>query len=247
MREDKQRRNLERLAQKRQQIHERLDRVRKQIDEKFDQKESQVQQRLNLKQERIIAAALQVLDAEGLESLSLRKLAALLDIQAPALYWYFKNKEVLIDYMAEAILAGTFDGLQPCPPDQPWQDWLVQTCQQLRGAMLAHRDGGRIVTGAHLFPALTLGKLLETCLESLISHGVDEEQASLIVSTAIHFTFGRVIEEQSMPNAEQVATFKAQFAAFLDASPHISKQMERLPRRAGGHKEFEASLRLIVR
>ncbi len=45
-----------------------------------------------------------VLDEEGLDDVTLRKIASKLGIQDPTLYWHFKNKSDLIDDMAEAIL-----------------------------------------------------------------------------------------------------------------------------------------------
>ncbi|MGK0551134.1 TetR/AcrR family transcriptional regulator [Enterococcus faecalis] len=54
--------------------------------------------------EAIIAAAFALLqETPTLEKLSMRKLAQRLDIQAPALYWYFKNKQALLQSMAEHI------------------------------------------------------------------------------------------------------------------------------------------------
>ena len=47
----------------------------------------------------ILHHAFDVLNKGGLEGLTLRKLAAQLDVQAPAIYWHFKNKQELLDEM----------------------------------------------------------------------------------------------------------------------------------------------------
>ena len=52
----------------------------------------------------VIKAALEILDAEGLENVTLRRIAAKLNVQAPALYWHFKDKSDITDDMAQAIL-----------------------------------------------------------------------------------------------------------------------------------------------
>lgn len=116
-------------------------------------------------QQRIVAAALEVLDEVGLQELSLRKLAAKLDFKAPALYWHFKNKETLIDFMAEAILQSAFSDLQPRRQDEAWQDWLIMVCKRLRNVMREHRDGARVIAGAHLYPAVTLLKIFEVSMD----------------------------------------------------------------------------------
>lgn len=190
----------------------------------------------------IIEAALTVLDNEGLNNLTLRRVATELGVQAPAIYWHVKDKTTLIDYMAEAILQTQFSNLQPRRDEEAWQEWLVDTMKKLRAAMLTYRDGGRIVTGAHLFPAVTLIKLFETSYMSLTSAGIDIKTANMIIGTTVHFVFGRVIEEQSGPSPEQfkhlnIRDLFADYPLFLrslDVNPNYSD-------------EFEESLRLIIR
>src|SRR5262245_36093000 len=57
-----------------------------------------------LDRETVVRTALRVLDEVGLEGLTLRRIAAELDVQAPALYWHFKNKQELLDEMATTML-----------------------------------------------------------------------------------------------------------------------------------------------
>jgi len=51
----------------------------------------------------VVLVALKLLDEVGLDGLTLRRLAAELGVQAPALYWHFANKRELLDHMAQAI------------------------------------------------------------------------------------------------------------------------------------------------
>lgn len=55
--------------------------------------------------EAVIKVALEILDNEGLDGITLRGLAAKLSVQAPALYRYFEDKQDIIDDMAQAILS----------------------------------------------------------------------------------------------------------------------------------------------
>ena len=166
-------------------------------------------------------------------------------MQAPALYWYFKNKEVLIDYMAEAILQSEFKDLAPRQDDKAWQDWLVETCKRLRNAMRAHRDGARVVAGAHLYPAVTLMKLFEASMQSLTSAGIELQQANLIITTAVYFVFGNVIEEQASPSLDELKQLN--FDEFMRGYPLMSKSVQKSLKDAlGGHDEFEDALRLII-
>lgn len=57
-----------------------------------------------LSKEKIIQAAFQLLEAvPNLEALSMRKIAKQLNVQAPAIYWYFRSKQALLQSMAEKI------------------------------------------------------------------------------------------------------------------------------------------------
>jgi AcrR family transcriptional regulator len=53
----------------------------------------------------VLAGALDLLDTDGLEGLTMRKLAAHLGVQAGALYWHFQSKRALLDAVADALLA----------------------------------------------------------------------------------------------------------------------------------------------
>jgi TetR/AcrR family tetracycline transcriptional repressor len=196
---------MERLEQKRRLINDRLDRQRERINARFDEEEAKLAGKLHGKRDDIIAAALELLKAQGLNDLSLRDIAKALHMQAPALYWYFSSKDELIDYMAEAILQEEFGEPDVRPGGQTWQDWFLERMIRLRKAMLAYPDGGRVVAGAHLVPAITLAKLHETAFMSLTSDGVEGRTARHVITTATNFTFGCVIEEQSAPTDEELA------------------------------------------
>jgi TetR/AcrR family transcriptional regulator, tetracycline repressor protein len=232
-----QRRSEERLEQQRERLNKRFESIRARF---IDEDEAP-----NDAQQRIIAAALELLDEEGLNELSLRKIAKKLGVQAPAIYWHFKNKELLIDYMAEAMLQTEFANLKARDDNTPWQDWLVDMCKRLRIAMASHRDGARIIAGAHLFPAETLLRLFEVCQQSLVEAGVDEERADLVVSTAVHYTFGRVIEEQSSPSEEEMR--QIDIGEFLKSAPYLARStMRSIEALNNGHDEFDDALRLII-
>lgn len=246
------RKQLARLHEARQRAQARVAAHQRGIDVRFDAMErklTQAEGKSDSTRHKIVTAALELLDEEGLSELSLRKLAAKVNLRAPALYWYFKNKDELLDYMAEAILASEFTHLTPRSNDENWQDWLVCMCQRLRTAMLSHRDGARIVAGAHLYPAVTLAQFIETACESLSTAGLSNDRVDLIVGTAVHFTFGRVIEEQSSPSFEEIK--EMDIRDVVQTYPRLARTIERIQAtgevRGFGDDVFEESIRLIAR
>ena len=247
---------LERMNQQQERINERLDRQRSLMAERMEREMSrtnsqiervmeQAQHGLSPKQEKIVEAALELLRSKGLADLSLREIAKSLHMQAPALYWHFKSKEVLIDYMAEAILKKEFTEMPQRAKDQTWQEWLTNHMLRLRRAMLAYPDGARVVAGAHPFPAVTLGKLFNSQLESLHSAGLSLAMAARIATAATTYTFGYVIEEQASPTNEELANFD--FSIIQDSAPLVAELMtSQQGQRGDATSQYLSGLELII-
>ena len=98
-----------------------------------------------LTRERIITAAATLIDAEGLEAVSTRRLAAELGVQGPSLYHHFGNKEEILDAVANEIAAQVdvsgFGG-------DDWRVALYQWGHSYRNALLNH---------PHIVPFLAQG------------------------------------------------------------------------------------------
>jgi len=196
----------------------------------------------NARQDEIVAAALRLLEETGLEGITLRKLAEHLHMQAPSLYWYFKDKRTLIDFMAEKILQKEFSDFGKISDDEDWKVWLTTTMLRLRRAMLSYRDGASVVAGAHLGPAKTLAQIIAYSCESLYKSGLSIEDAQTVVMTALHFTFGRVIEEQESPTEREAKKFLHE--SIFEKYPYLN---QRSSEGMNIDKEFRRSLELIIR
>ena len=69
-----------------------------------------------MNKERIVAAALELLNDKGVDALTVRALAARLDVQAPALYWHVRNKQELLDEMSTFVMRRVTDALSRIKP-----------------------------------------------------------------------------------------------------------------------------------
>ncbi|GAA3224286.1 hypothetical protein GCM10010532_056000 [Dactylosporangium siamense] len=171
-----------------------------------------------LDRQRIVAEAVALLDAEGLDGVTTRKLAARLGVQSPTLYWHLPNKAALVTAIADAILDQEFTDRSPPGPDQHWQDWLGDLAQRLRRALLAHPDGARVISAAQLSRAMAA--ISELAMSTLVARGVSLGQARVIVLTVERFTVGHVLEEQApRPDAEALKGFD--LAAFTEQHPTV--------------------------
>src|ERR671937_1244869 len=97
-----------------------------------------------LTREAIVAAALEILDAEGLDALSMRRVAEELGTGAASLYWHVGSKDGLLDLLLEEIV-----GEQQVPDPEPgrWQEQLKEVARAMRATILRHRDVVRISIG----------------------------------------------------------------------------------------------------
>jgi AcrR family transcriptional regulator len=83
----------------------------------------------------VLVRALRIADGEGLDGLTIRRLAGEFDVTPMALYWHFKNKEELYSAMADHVLGGvTPDGAA----DGAWKERLGAMVGALIQAMRAH-------------------------------------------------------------------------------------------------------------
>ncbi len=146
----------------------------------------------------VIKAALEILDSEGLENVTLRRIATKLNVQAPALYWHFKNKQDITEDMAQTILTNAkLDNFTPPADINNWPQWLADLMHCLRNALIAHKDGGRVVAGASFGRAYALEKMLAQIARVLNKAGFDSLPAGLAAATTIDYVWGFVIEEQA--------------------------------------------------
>jgi TetR/AcrR family tetracycline transcriptional repressor len=159
----------------------------------------------------VVEHALEVLDRHGLADLSMRRLAADLDVRPSALYWHFASKQELLAAVADEVLRR---GERPLP-EGPWDERVTAFAHQLRDAMLAYRDGAELVATAQAFglgESDPVGRLV-----GLIG---DDALARVAASTVLHFVLGHVTDEQMNLQASSVGA--------IDDDPLVDRRGERL-------------------
>src|SRR3569833_2797303 len=148
-----------------------------------------------LDRDKVLDAALRLIDEVGLDGLSLRRLAKELGVQAPALYWHFSSKKDLLDHLVAAANERAEQGTTGLPaPGQTWDAWLAEGMRVRRRAMLAHRDGARIAAGNR--PTPDSFPRIERTLGVLVDAGFTPEDAIRAVLVLGHYVSGFVLDEQ---------------------------------------------------
>ncbi|ABS14646.1 transcriptional regulator, TetR family [Brucella anthropi ATCC 49188] len=147
-----------------------------------------------LHRDAVIQTALELLNEVGEEGLTTRRLAERLGVQQPALYWHFKNKRVLLDALAETILAEHHDHALPRAGEN-WRHFLIENAHSFRRALLTYRDGAHIHAGTR--PNNNQAGQAETQIEFLIQAGFTPANAARALIAISHYVVGSALEQQA--------------------------------------------------
>lgn len=195
----------------------------------------------------VVKAAIELLDEVGLDGLTLRRLAQELGVQAPALYWHFKNKQALLDQMVYVISTTEAPLRQPVD-GEAWDHWLAERARDIRRSINRHRDGAMLVASTH--PHSGQWQDIEDSLGVLADVGMPPADGLRAVLTVGDYVSGFTLEEQA-------GRIRASTANELD-SPQLDEARKALadyPRLTAALQEvgdpqsdsaFEAGLQVVL-
>ena len=154
---------------------------------------------MRLSRKKVVAEARALVNEEGLDALTTRRLGERLGVKGPALYRHFRNKQELINALAETFFVGP-----PVPSiDDTWQAWLVARAITTRKEVLSCRDGARIITAAKPDLSPRIDKLLAPLLRA----GFDTRESLLASHLVGRLVLGWTASEQE--NGGRIPPFSA--------------------------------------
>ncbi|MEV0826200.1 TetR/AcrR family transcriptional regulator C-terminal domain-containing protein [Nonomuraea rubra] len=170
----------------------------------------------------VVAAALRLLDGQGLEAVSTRAVASLLDVRMNTVLWHVKTKSRLLELMADAIVGEiSLDGLPEAAPER-----VRELMRRYRGALLRHRDGAALVAGTYAAEPATL-RFSDAVLAALMSGGASAREAAWTLTAMVYFTLGLTQEEQGMAEADEArlraAVAAGSYPALSEAAGHLTE------------------------
>jgi AcrR family transcriptional regulator len=199
-----------------------------------------------LTRERVVAAGIALADRVGIESISMRKLAQEVGIEAMSLYTHVRNKDDLLDGMVDAVI-----GEVPTATDGAgWKASLRGLALAARGVMLAHPWApGPIASRTAPGPAAL--RYIDTVLGTLRRGGFTVAQAHhalhVLGSRLLGFTQD-LFDDSGDVDPEAAAAVASQLGATL---PYVAEMA--LAATHGGalgpcddDTEFEVALDLIL-
>jgi TetR/AcrR family tetracycline transcriptional repressor len=152
---------------------------------------------MKINRDMVVQAGLKLLNQDGLEQLTLRRLGVELNVQAATIYWHFKGKEELLDEMATTVLAEGAESLVPRRNSADWKVWASTFGEGLRKTLLKYRDGARMVSGTRLTNTDYL-QTTEKIGQKMLSAGFSVRAAVVLGTTIYNYTLSFVMEEQAV-------------------------------------------------
>ena len=148
-----------------------------------------------LTRDQIVAVAIRLIDEEGLDAFSMRRLGKELGAGATSLYWHVKNKEQLVDLVLDELIGEVVDDVKRV---DGWRPQLTEIARATRRVLLRHRRvapllGERPTIGPRSLDAA------EFVMRTLIDAGFDERRASMASGALVNYAAGFAMFESKSP------------------------------------------------
>jgi AcrR family transcriptional regulator len=203
----------------------------------------------------IIDTALAILDAEGLDSLSMRRVAQELGTGPASLYAHVANKDELLDLLLDRVSAQV---IVPDPDPEHWQDQLRDVLRGLYRVLNEHADIARIALGTVPTGANTL-RVSDRMLGILLAGGVPPQIAAWAIDRlflyvaadsyegSIHVVRARAAGQTIEKYYESfIGQLHGYFASLPPTHfPHVTAHVTELTS-GGGDARFEFGLSLLI-
>lgn len=164
--------------------------------------------RVPLSRERVVLAALEFIDEQGLAGLTMRRLGERLGVEAMALYRYVPGREAMLD----AVVQDMMSQLQNDPevlrrPRDGWQDFVQRLAHGVRRVALAHPRAFPLVASRPpeapwLRPPLRNLDWVETFLTGMQDEGFDDAACAGAYRAFTSFLLGHLLLEVASHGAD---------------------------------------------
>jgi AcrR family transcriptional regulator len=194
-----------------------------------------------LDRDAVLAAALAVVDRDGLGALSMRTLGARLGVEAMSLYKHVPSKGAILEGLVAAALAEV-DWTQG--RGLGWRCRVERLALALRDVGRRHPDVFRLLTEAPPLGAAHLAPM-EALLETLVDAGFARATAVSVMWTIVSYVLGAVTSELAQTTASEHRAPSGTTAAGLAAFPQVQAAAELLAA-CDFEAEYLAGLRRVL-
>lgn len=178
--------------------------------------------RVPLSKERVLRAAITLADAGGIESLSMRKLAQKLGVEAMSLYYHVANKDEILDGMVDIV----FSEIDLSSSRADWKTAMRRRSISMRDVLATH-PWATVMMQSRVNPGPALLRHHDSVIGTLRESGFSVEMAAHAFSAMDAYIYGFAMQEETLPfdTPEEVAaiaqSFLEQFP--VDEYPHLAE------------------------
>lgn len=197
-----------------------------------------------LSAQRIVATALDVIDAEGLDQLSIRRLGDALGVQGMAVYRHVSGKDEILDGVRRLLVEEFGARMTAAGPFDTWRS-------HLRAFGTCYRDVGRAhpfafgLLATHAVTAWSHGRAVAAeALAALLDAGFDEATAIGAERTVIRYAIGFTLIDAA--NAADASAPVEPPDDIADTHPTIGRLVQTLSPIEGAQDLFDLGLDLII-
>jgi AcrR family transcriptional regulator len=140
--------------------------------------------------------AVKLADAEGLDGVTIRRLAQELGVSPMALYWHFKNKDELLLGIADHVMSGVKATRDPA---DPWPKQVRAMVESLVAVMRAHPSLPALFQAVDKEQTASFSRATNDALELLTRGGFGLDESYWIASYLLHGSIGLVAAQPGCP------------------------------------------------
>lgn len=189
--------------------------------------------------ERITTEALSIVDEQGADKLSMRRLGQKLGVDPMAIYYHIPSKTALYDGIVEHLWNGVM--LPPVTTGESWQNVLHSVFSTFRRRLLEHPNAV-VLVGTRPATTPTMLRLINDTLGRLETAGLPTQDAMPLIDCLSGFTIGKVMAEISEPTEAVKAALSD---ITLETHPHLIQSMMSGTTFAPD-EQFERGLRALI-
>jgi AcrR family transcriptional regulator len=173
----------------------------------------EVASRAPVNRDRALERALVVADAEGLEAVTMRRLARELGVEAASLYHHVKGKDEILDGLVDAVSAE----IELPSPAEGWRPAIQQRAHNTRVVLLRHPWAVALMASRTTPGPATL-RLLEAGIRCFREGGFSVQTAAHAISAIDSFVHGFVLQEVNLPFRDE-SELAAMTGAIMEEFP----------------------------
>jgi AcrR family transcriptional regulator len=180
-----------------------------------------------LSRERVLAAAVVLADTQGIQALTMRRLAADLSVEAMSLYYHLPDKEALLDGVVETVIAEIRAAAGRVDTDGAEKNWRTRLRQQFlaaRQVMLRHPWAPGLLGSRRTIPAGVYA-YYDGIVDTLVGVGFSYHLAHRALHAFGSLPFGfaqEIFSPASAGGSMEVDAAEADLAAMSEAMPHLT-------------------------